>query len=427
MSAADRRSEIAASLEACRARTLALLSHVPEEFLKRRVHSFYSPIGWHFGHIARTEEHWIAVEALRQEPLDANLSFVFADLPENPKDNRVNMPDREAIIDYLARTRSRTIQELDTADLDQDSELLGEGYAWDFAMQHECQHQETIIEMLQLIQKEIGHREPQNDPPDWSVPEPTRSVAIPGGEFTMGSDRRNIYDNEHDAHSVKVDRFDLDETLATAGQWTEFMLEDGYTRKELWSPEGWTWRAENGIERPEYWFLWQGSWATYGPAGPRWVHPNEPVASLSRFEAEAYARWRRKRLPTEAEWEFAAASGSANQTFPWGDQAPTEGHADFGIHNFAPEPVGSHPAGASRHGVLDLAGGTWEWTSSPFLPYPGFRAFPYEGYSKAHMDGRHFVCRGGSWATAAPILRRSFRNWYVPTYRQGLLGVRCAQ
>jgi gamma-glutamyl hercynylcysteine S-oxide synthase len=154
------------------------------------------------------------------------------------------------------------------------------------------------------------------------------------------------------------------------------------------------------------------------------------VSSLSWHEADAYARWAGKRLPTEAEWEFAAVSDLSNgssRLYPWGDAAPAPERACFGIGEWQPAPVADRPAGASPFGLLGMAGGVWEWTSTPFLPYPGFEAWPYDGYSKEHMGGDHYVCRGGSWATAAPNLRGAFRNWYVPTYRQGFLGLRCAR
>src|SRR5689334_702228 len=144
----DPRTQLRHRLQETRAKTLWLLGQVPEEFLKRRVHSFYSPIGWHCGHVGRTEEFWAIGEALGKPLLDDHLSFLFADLPENPKDNRVNIPDREGIKKYLSRTRSLVLDALDSADLSSDSKLLRHGYAFDFAIQHECQHQETICEML---------------------------------------------------------------------------------------------------------------------------------------------------------------------------------------------------------------------------------------------------------------------------------------
>jgi iron(II)-dependent oxidoreductase len=421
----DRKSEIRRSLERIRANTLRLLDFVPDEFLKTRVHDFYSPIGWHFGHVGMTEEFWVCARALDLPPRDERLAFLFANLPENPKDNRVHLPSRDEIVAYLQATRRTVLEALDRTDLDSENPLLADGYAWEFAAQHECQHQETICELLQLINKERVTDWPRAPiEPDSS---PVEMAAIPGGEFTMGSDWRHGYDNEKREHRVEVAPFALDRTPVTASRWAAFMADGGYRRPELWSEEGWAWREREGAVAPEYWL---DGFGFCGPLGARAILPDEPVSSISWFEADAYARWSGKRLPTEAEWEFAArfdpATGESRR-YPWGDQAPSPEQARFGMSGWRADSAGRRPEGASALGLLDLAGGVWEWTSTPFLPYPGFEAWPYDGYSKDHMDGNHFVCRGGSWASAAVILRCTFRNWYVPTYRQGFLGLRCAR
>lgn len=413
----DRKAEIRSRLDAVRARTLWLLERVPDEFLRVRVHDFYSPIGWHFGHVGRTEEYWVVGEALGKPLLDDALTFILADTPDNPKDNRVNIPDRAGLIDYLERTRASVLRALDEADLNSDQTILADGYAWEFAIQHECQHQETIAEMLHLIQREKTH-EPVA-PNDWEPGVRSEMVEIPGGTFTMGSDDPHGYDNEKPAHAQTVSSFRLARTPVTAYEWFEFIDAGGYDRRELWCSNGWAWREKEGATKPEYWVRQPEGWATYGPWGLRALHPDEPVCGISGHEADAYAKWKGMRLPTEVEWEYAAATGR----YPWGDDEPTSEHANHGLTAWGPSPVGKTVAAKGLH---DLAGNVWEWTSSAFLPYDGFEAYPYDGYSKDHMLGAHRVCRGGSWATSPGILRRSFRNWYVPTYRQGMLGMRLA-
>jgi gamma-glutamyl hercynylcysteine S-oxide synthase len=426
-----RKNEIARNLMRVRERTLHLLSRVPDAFLKVRVHDFYSPVGWHFGHIGMTEEHWAVCRALSRAPRDERLSFLFANLPENPKDDRVHLPERAEIRDYLTATRCAALEALDAADLASSNPLVADGYAWEFALQHECQHQETICELLQLIRKQMDSA-PLPDGAARQVLEdqpPSGTVRIPGGKFKMGSEIRHDYDNEHDAHEVEVAPFELDRRPVTAGDWALFIADGGYHRRELWSDAGWAWREPESAQMPEYWFASGPGFGYYAAGGTRALHPSEPVTSISWFEADAYARWRGMRLPTEAEWEFAAGFDPATEKmrrYPWGDEVAGCAHADCEIHRFRPLPVteAAHP---NAFGLIGMAGGAWEWTSSPFLPYPGFEAFPYDGYSKEHMDGNHMVCRGGSWATSGWILRCSFRNWYVPTYRQGFLGLRCAR
>ena len=397
----NRREFLAKRLGDVRAKTLWLLDQVPEDFLRRRVHSFYSPIGWHFGHVGRTEEFWSIGEALGKPLLDDHLSFLFADLPENPKDNRVNIPDRAGIKKYLAETRGRALDALVTADLDSDSVLLRDGYAWDFAIQHECQHQETICEMLQLIRREIGPQE-RPSPIEWKPGVSREMLRLEGGSYVMGTNDPFAYDNEKEPHLVNVESFSLANTPVTCYEWSEFMKDKG--------------------ERPEYWLDSDDGYFSYAPLGVRAIHPDEPVCSISHHDAMAYAEWVGVRLPTEEEWEYAASGG----IYPWGDSEPTTEKAVFGMESWGPQPVNTCAAGATREGNLHLAGNVWEHTSSKFLPYPGFIAYPYDGYSKDHMKGEHFVCRGGSWATAGPLLRRTFRNWYVPDYRAGFLGFRLA-
>ena len=154
--AARRKSTLCAAMQEVRENTLRLLDRTPEAYLKVRIHDFYSPIGWHFGHIGMTEEAWTICNALGREPLDSALSFLFANLPENPKDDRIHLPSREDIVGYLAATRTDSLVALEQADLFSPDRLVQDGYAWEFALQHECQHQETIAELLQLIRQHEG-------------------------------------------------------------------------------------------------------------------------------------------------------------------------------------------------------------------------------------------------------------------------------
>jgi iron(II)-dependent oxidoreductase len=436
-----RKDQLCRSLERTRSKTLRLLDRIPDDLLKIRVHDFYSPIGWHFGHIGMTEEYWALTQALGRPPRDPHYAFLFANIPANPKDKRVYLPERDEIRAYLTATREDALRALAETDLDTDDPLLADGYAWDFALQHECQHQETIAELLQLLcrhttqptQADGGFDSGLNIDASAvrNVGSPAETVAIPGGAFVMGSDDRHGYDNEKRAHAVTVAPFGLDRRPVTAAEWTQFIDDGGYRRPELWTEAGWRWRENECAERPEYWFVHGDGYGYYGPLGVRAIDPLEPVTSLSWFEADAYARWRGKRLPTEAEWEFAAAFdpvAGRSRLFPWGDEPldETEGaDADCDLRHLGPQTVAA-VFNRTVSGIEDMAGKIWEWTSTPFLPYPGFVAFPYDGYSKDHMDGAHYVCRGGSWATDPRILRCSFRNWYVPTYRQGFLGLRLA-
>jgi len=406
----ERKEELANRLSVVRLRTLNLLHQVPDELLKIRVHDFYSPIGWHFGHVGRTEEFWARTNAMGLPPSDEHLSFLFADTPENPKDNRVNIPDRSGIIEYLQETRENVLAALHAADLESEQPLLTNGFAWEFALLHECQHQETIYEMLCLLQKSMNSQADQTplDHPGW-VPKKTEMQfeQYEAVRTSIGTNDFAAYDNERLRHEIELPSFSLAARLVTCGDWMEFTQSGGYRERDHWSKEGWRWRESESVERPFYWLETEIP-MTYCPLGIRYLRADEPVFAISWHEASAFARWAGFRLPTEFEWEHAASTFQQN-------------HPENRPPMLAPEPV-------QFESRLDgMFGSVWQWTSSLFQAYPGFQAFPYAGYSEDHMDGRHYCCRGGSWATQDPILRPTFRNWYVPTYRQGFLGMRCAK
>ncbi len=421
--------ELRARLEAVRERTLWLLDRVPDADLPRRVHAFYSPVGWHFGHVGRTEEFWACGEAMRRPLVDDRLSFLFADRPDNPKEARVHLPARAEIVAYLAETRRRTLDALDAAEIGPDApEILRDGYAFLFPAGHEAQHQETIAELLQLLQR--GGDSGTHPPQAWTPGRAPTMVPLPGGAFVMGAKTPETYDNESPAFTAEIAPFALADAPVTAYEWSRFVEDGGYARPELWTPEGGAWREAEGAVLPEYWLRREGAWLALGPWGERPLHPDEPAASISAHEADAYARWASienpgTRLPTEREWEYAASR--AGGPYPWGAAEPTDARAVHALENWSPAPVATHPAGATPDGLHDMAGNVWEWCATPFGPYAGFRAYPYDGYSADHMEGAHRVCRGGSWATSPRLLRKTFRNWYVPTYRQGFLGVRLAR
>ena len=151
---------------------------------------------------------------------------------------------------------------------------------------------------------------------------------------------------------------------------------------------------------------------------------------VSFYEADAYARWAGKRLPTEAEWEKAASwdpETGTKRLFPWGDETPGEDRTNLDQLAFRPANVGAYPAGASAYGVLGMIGDVWEWTTSDFAPYPGFESFPYREYSEIFFGPDHRVLRGGSWATRPYAIRNTFRNWDYPLRRQLFCGFRCAR
>jgi len=275
------------------------------------------------------------------------------------------------------------------------------------------------------------------DPPAAAAPPAVPEVLVPAGPFTMGTDTEPwALDNERPAHAVDLPAFWIDTAPVTNGQYTAFMDGGGYDDPRWWSARGWAHRVEAGLRAPRFWerdpggSSSGGTWwrCRFGVVEP--VPAAEPVCHVCFFEAEAYAAWAGKRLPTEAEWEKAARFDPAtgrSRRFPWGDDPPTAAHANLGQRHLRPAPVGAYPAGASPLGVHQLIGDVWEWTSSGWYPYPGFSVFPYPEYSQVFFGGDYKVLRGGAFGTDPAAIRGTFRNWDHPVRRQIFAGFRCAR
>ncbi|MCB1222243.1 SUMF1/EgtB/PvdO family nonheme iron enzyme, partial [bacterium] len=209
---------------------------------------------------------------------------------------------------------------------------------------------------------------------------------VPAGPFEMGTDDRSAaYDNERGRHVVDLPTYRIDAAPVTNGAYLRFMEDGGYERPELWSESGRAWLAETSSHAPMHWKWVEDRWmaCTFGRFHA--IDHRRAVIHVSWFEADAYARWAGKRLPTEAEWEKAAAwdpeRGRARR-FPWGDADPIRERANLDQRLLEPTPVGSYPRGLSFYGCHQMIGDVWEWTASDFLPYPGFEAFPYREYSE---------------------------------------------
>jgi iron(II)-dependent oxidoreductase len=253
-------------------------------------------------------------------------------------------------------------------------------------------------------------------------------VLVEAGPFLMGAPAGDFaYDNERPQQEVELAAYEIDRVPVSNGDYMEFVEDGGYRRRRAWSEDGWAWRTSSGATHPLNWTA-DGYERRFERLAP--IDPELPVMHVSWYEAEAFASWRGKRLPTEAEWEKAAAwaPGAAEpRRFPWGDEPPTHELANLDQTAFRPAPVGAYPDGASAYGVLGMIGDAWEWTASGFDGYPGFSAFPYREYSALFLGGPFRVLRGGSWATRTHAVRNSFRNWDFPQRRQIMSGFRCAR
>lgn len=398
-------AELAARLRETRARTLALVAGIDDERLERQHDPLMSPLVWDLAHIAAYADLWLARIPGAAPSLRPDV-FALYDAFEQPREVRGDLPllTPAQARAYLAATLERACETALAADLDGDADrLVRAGFLWNLLLEHEEQHRETMLQALALA------------PPGWVVPgrapvaregAPTGMAALPGGTFTMGGTAGFAYDNERPGHEVEVAPFRIDRGPVTVGAWRAFIADGGYARRSLWTDAGWAWRTEQAITRPLY-------WSEDGETARRFdrieaLRDDEPLVHVSAHEADAFAHWRGARLPTEAEWEYAA------RLHPTADPV-------LGGTAFAPAPVGH------GDGVRGLTGDTWEWTSTEFGGYPGFAAFPYPEYSEVFFGRGYRVLRGGSWATAPCVARPTFRNWDKPERRQIFAGLRCAE
>ena len=427
----DRLKErIATELTAVRGRSFGLTTEVLDgDGLTTQVSPLMSPLVWDLAHVGNYEELWLLRAAAGIEPMRPEIDDLY-DAFEHPRNERPSLPlltPSEAQA-YIGEVRAKALDSLERVRFTPDSPLLDGGFVYGMVVQHEHQHDETMLATHQLRKGAAALVEPEA-PAVPSAPGPAE-VYVGAGPFTMGtSDDPWAYDNERPAHRVDLPAFHIDAAPVTNGAYAAFIADGGYERRELWTADGWAWRTESGKRAPAFWYQEHGQWMRrrFGRVEP--VPSEEPVQHVCWYEADAYARWAGKRLPTEAEWEKAAvwdpAAGRARR-YPWGDEY-RPGLANLGQERLRPTPAGSYPDGASAYGARQMLGEVWEWTSSDFHGYPGFRSFPYREYSEVFFGPKYKVLRGGSWAVDPVAMRGTFRNWDFPIRRQIFTGFRCAR
>ena len=425
------REEIARLLQEARARTLLLVGGLSDEDLHRQHDPLMSPIIWDIGHIAHFEELWLT------QNLDGPIEF--SEMPgmynpfEHPRATRAALPipPLAEMLSRLSEIREKVLSRLESVDFDDANPLLADGYVYHMVLQHEYQHNETILQTLQL---KLGapydaRRRPAPRPPA----EPMNlsgMVAIQAGTYTMGTDDRvEAYDNERPRHEVEIEAFEIDRLPVTNADYIEFIQQGAYTDARLWSEAGQKWLADSAAIAPKYWERDGDQWTSHSMNGSGPVDPARPVCHVSYYEAEAFAKWAGKRLPTETEWEIAASWDPATRSarkFPWGGSISVD-DANVDQLLFDTTPVGTYASNVSPLGCYGMIGDTWEWTSTDFAGYPGFTAFPYPEYSEEFFGTDYKVLRGGSWATRPGAIRNTFRNWDYPIRRQIFSGFRCAR
>jgi len=401
-----------------RARTQALFDLVSDEAYYTRPIDLRHPIVFYEGHLPAFSFNTLVKRALGGASIDPTLETLFArgiDPSENDagQSHRHQWPSRETVQQFALEADRRVAMALGRNDLGRPGDPLLHRAEVAFAiLEHEAMHQETLLYMWHRLPFDLKRRPSSYQPRlEGSVPA-QEWIDVPGGCATLGENDEALpfgWDNERPRHRASVDPFVIQRHDITNADYLEFVNHGGPT------PAFWE-------RRDDRWY-WRGMFDLI-PLPLSW-----PVY-VSHADATAYASWRGYRLPTEAEFQRAAygTSDGSERQHPWGEEAPSSRHGVFDFTSWDPQPAGSHPAGRSAWGVDDLVGNGWEWTSSVFAPFPGFRPIPsYPEYSADFFDGEHYVLKGASPATARELIRPTFRNWFRPRYPYVYATFRCVR
>ncbi|WP_371525829.1 ergothioneine biosynthesis protein EgtB [Streptomyces sp. NBC_01283] len=417
------------ALLTARDRTSLLTTCVEEPELTAQHSPLMSPLVWDLAHIGNQEELWLLRAVAGRDAMRPEIDGLY-DAFEHPRSERPSLPLLAPVEArrYAAEVRGRALDVLESTPF-RGSPLTDAGFAFGMIAQHEQQHDETMLITHQLRSGPTALTAPDPAPaPAFSGP---AEVLVPGGPFTMGTSTEPwALDNERPAHHRLVPPFHIDTTPVSNADYQRFIADGGYEEPRWWAPAGWDVVRGNGLSAPLFWRREGGQWLRRHFGTVEVVPPDEPVLHVSWYEADAYARWAGRRLPSEEEWEKAARHDPAtdrSMRYPWGDADPTPERANLGQRHLRPAPVGSYPAGESPLGVRQLIGDVWEWTSSDFLPYPEFAAFPYREYSDVFFGGDYKVLRGGAFSVDEVACRGTFRNWDHPVRRQIFSGFRTAR
>ena len=420
-------SRLGVLLDNARARTLELVGGLDESQWLGPKLAIVNPPLWEAGHLGWFEERW----CLRRRP-DGSLSAsllpqadALYDSSRVPHESRwsLPLPDLPATLDYLSEVRAATAGLLRGA-VEPDA-----AYFMTLSAMHEQMH----CEALTYTRQTLGRPALQYSA---SLPHSGGAcdgdVEISGGSFDLGATPEDgfVFDNEKWTHGVELPPFSMARTPVTCAQFADFVDAGGYREQRWWSKQGWAWRLGEAAAAPVYWTREGGAWYRRNHDRLEALPPDEPVVHVNWYEAEAWCRWAGRRLPSEAEWEFAAAtvpgSPGIRRRYPWGDAAPSRSTAN--LHGVAGRcvPVYAFSGGDSAWGIRQMIGNVWEWTADWFRPYPGFVRDPYAEYSEPWF-GNHKVLRGGCHATSPDLIRNTWRNFYTPDRRDVFAGFRtCA-
>ncbi|WP_419828536.1 selenoneine synthase SenA [Methylobacterium sp.] len=422
-------ADLVAMLQDARARTLELVAGLDRDRLMGPKSDLVNPLLWEIGHLAWFHEHFILRALDGQPPLMAEADALY-DSARVPHATRwsIPLPALPETLGYMARVHEALIRRL------ADREPTGEeADLYQLVTFHEDMHDEAFTYTRQTL----GYPAPA-----FAASASARSAGtgpwpgdatVGGGTWRLGSEPGGfVFDNEKWAHPVPVAPFRIARAPVTNAEFAAFVADGGYRADAHWDADGAGWRDGCGAAHPAYWTPHGArDWTVRRFDRDAPLAPDEPVVHVNWHEANAYCRWAGRRLPTEAEWEAAAAGapardgtlGGTKRGYPWGDAPPTADRANLDGGHLGCVNVAAYPAGDSAWGCRQMLGNVWEWTASPFLPFPGFAPDAYKEYSEPAFGTRK-VLRGGAWATRSRMVDTGYRNFFGPERRDVFAGFR---
>ena len=430
-------TELIAQMEDAQRRTRALIAGLDSAQLMGPRWSIVNPLRWEIGHAAYFFEYWVLRQHLGEAPERADSDQLYDSIGIAHDDRwDLPLPSLAETLAYIDRVSERIRKRLaeDPPDPERD-------YLVQYAIFHEDMHTEAYSYTRQTLAyptPAIGQRpHPARPDPAWQAGALDGDAAIPGGTFLLGGRPEDgfLFDNEKWAHPVEIEPFRIARAAVNNRQFAAFVDDGGYRRPELWNEDGWRWRTAAGLEAPVYWR--RRSRGFERRRFDRWepLAPDAAVCHVNWYEASAWCRWTGRRLPSEAEWEVAAAASPSDdgstlapgkRRYPWGDAPPDASRACLDGGSLGTIDVGALPAGDSAFGCRQMLGNVWEWTDTWFGPYPGFTPDMYADYS-VPLFGDTRVLRGGCWTTRARMIRNTWRTYYGPERNDVFAGFRtCA-
>lgn len=422
-----------------RDQTISIVKPLEIEDYVVQTEAFMSPPRWHLGHLS-----WFYDQLLRKynngyNPYKENYDFyfnsyylTFGELFNKSRRGTISRPTVKETLDYWNWVNDEVKYFLSSMN-DIPEEISG---LFILGFNHEYQHQELLVYDLQHLLADKYKPVEMRSFHEVSNNYRKEMIKINGGIFEMGFSSSKYpdvfaYDIEMPVHKVYLNDFQIDKYPVTNGDYLEFINDNGYGNFKFWLSEGWETVKRENWNSPLYWQRSDnGEWIKIDFRGEKKITEiaNEPVINISYFEADAYAKWAGKRLPTEAEWEKAAAfdeDRNLNRIFPWGDELPSEKNANlFESKLWGTAEINSYPEGKSFYGCHQMLGDMWEWTSSEFMPYPGFRS-GFDEYNDKWFNNQK-VLRGGSFGTSKFSTKNTYRNFFKTYERWLISGFRCA-